>query len=281
MRTKTFAVDITQPLPARVRRNIGKFGLVVLAGQSVDAKFTHLFARHPHTKFVAIDPDPSQRGPLYNAVSNAPNASDLFFIQGPGAYLAGYLGALMAVRHPRSSGKLPPAVSLVGSYPKFDQNVLDPFRTGATDAVPGISVFERESHDLLDTAACRRIANHQIDLGSRVVVADSGACSAGALEAAGNRGIWAIAGDEDPSNLTREPWILASTTKNFGQAVGYAIRSYIRHTLPPGGHRDIRITSGDVPFLVTNLAIPSPIRATLERVTRQHMKHWAKLGGLK
>mgnify|MGYP000381998492 CR=1 FL=1 len=31
------------------------FDLVVLAGQSVDARFVHVFARHPHTTFVVVD----------------------------------------------------------------------------------------------------------------------------------------------------------------------------------------------------------------------------------
>src|SRR5436309_1135816 len=92
-----------------------------------------VFARHPHTKFVVVDPDPSVGGPLVDAVSNNRNASDLFFIEGPGAYLAGYLSALMAEKSP---GELPPTVSMVGSYWRMDQNVRNPFTSGATDAVP-------------------------------------------------------------------------------------------------------------------------------------------------
>jgi len=279
IQTKTFPINLKKPgLPERVRRNIGRFDLVLLAGQSVDARFTHVFGRHRHTTFVVIDPDPSIGGPLVNAVSNHPNASDLFFIEGPGATLAGYLSGLMAEKSP---GKQPLTVSMVGSYGPIDQNVRNPFRDGAKDAVPGIKVLEKESKDLEDPMVCEKIAKHQIDLGSRVVFADSGACGAGALEAAQAAGVWAIAGAEDPSSLTVEPWILGSTTKNFGRAVGYAIDSYLRHTLPPGGHRDIRIRSDDVGFLVTNQAVPKSVRARLEKVKQQRMKRWATLGGLK
>jgi SARP family transcriptional regulator, regulator of embCAB operon len=279
IQTQTFAINLKKPgLPGRVRRSIGEFDLVVLAGQFVDARFVHVFARHPHTKFVVVDPDPSDGGPLYTAVSNNPNASDLFFIEGPGAYLAGYLSALMAEKSP---GKLPPTVSMVGSYSRLDQNVTNLFKSGATDAVPGIRVRETESYDLEDPTVCGKIAIHQIDLGSRVVFADAGACGAGALEAAEEGGVWAVAGAEDPSNLTVEPWILGSTTKNYGKAVGYAIQSYLNHTLPPGGHRDIRIDSGTTLLAVTNSAVPKRIRKVLEWVRKQHMKHWATLGGLK
>src|SRR5437588_11108309 len=66
-----------------------------------------VFARHPHTKFVVVAPDPSVGGPLVESVSNNRNAADLFSIEGPGAYLAGYLSALMAEKSP---GKLPPGL---------------------------------------------------------------------------------------------------------------------------------------------------------------------------
>lgn len=78
IQAQTFATNLKKPgLPGRVRKSIGEFDLVVLAGQSVDARFVDVFARHPHTKFVVVDPDPSVGGPLVDAVSNNRNASDL------------------------------------------------------------------------------------------------------------------------------------------------------------------------------------------------------------
>ena len=61
--------------------------------------FVHEFKRlTPNTRFVVVDPDPVN-GPLYTAVSNNPNASDVFSREGPGARLAGFLGAGMAERN--------------------------------------------------------------------------------------------------------------------------------------------------------------------------------------
>ena len=279
IRTQTFPIDLAKPgllgLSKRARKSIGNFDLVLLAGQFVSSRFVREFKRRPDTRFVVLDPDPVN-GSLYNAVSNNRNASDLFFIEGPGAYLAGFLSALMAER--RTSGKLPLAVSMVGSYPWVNENVTSTFKEGARAAVPGIKVFEKESHDVLHPAVCEAIANHQIDRGSRVLYADAGACSVGALSAAETRGVWAVGGDQDPSDPTSGPRILGSTTKSLGQAVDYAIHSYLDHTLPPGGHRDIGIERGAVGFLVTNSAVPDSIGARLERVRQEHMKHWATLG---
>jgi DNA-binding SARP family transcriptional activator/basic membrane lipoprotein Med (substrate-binding protein (PBP1-ABC) superfamily) len=279
IRAHTFRIPLGKPgLPSRVRRSIGKFDLVLLAGQFVSARFTHEFARHPHTKFVVIDPDP-RKGQLFHAVSNSPNgnASDLFFLEGPGAYLAGYLSALMAEKSP---GKQRPAVSMVGSYPHVDENAINEFKSGARAAVHGIKVFTRESKSL-DPAVCEKIANDQIDSGSRVVYADAAACSPGAIEALEARGFWGIASDQDPSNPIVSPWILGSTTKSFGQAVDYAIQSYRAHTLPPGGHYDIPYERGaTADFKPTNPAIPKWMLGRLERVKGQQLKTWEKWGGL-
>ena len=93
--TQTFYIDPSKPLSRGLHKSIGNFDLVLLAGQFVGADFVHEFKRDPDTRFVIVDPDPIN-GPLYDAVSNNPNTSDVFFIEGPGARLAGFLGTLMA-----------------------------------------------------------------------------------------------------------------------------------------------------------------------------------------
>ena len=275
IRTRTMQIDPSRPLSGGVRKSIGNFDLVLLAGQFVGARFVREFARHRHTRFVVLDPDPVD-GSLYQAVSMNPNASDVFFIEGPGAYLAGFVSALVAAGGP---GKRPPAVSMIGSYPAVDENVTSTFRDGARAAVRGIRVFEQESHNIRDPAVCEAIANKQIDRGSSVVYADAGACSAGALAAAEARGVWGVAGDRDPHNPPVGPRILGYTVKNFRQEVGYAIRGYVDHTLPHRRHLDIGIERGAVDFVPTG--VPKRIRARFEREKQRHMKRWESLPKLK
>ena len=279
IRTQRFEINLSKPglsgLSKRALDNIGNFDLVLLAGQLVSSRFKREFERHPDTRFVVLDPDPVN-GSLYNAVSSNRNASDLFFIEGPGSYLAGVFSALMAERAP--SRKRPVTVSMVGSTPDLNDNVARTFMKAAKSAVPGIRVLENYSYDVSDPSKCERVANQQIDRGSDVIYAPAGACSAGALHAAQTRGVWFVAADQDPSDPIQGPRILGSTTKNFGQEVDYSIRSYLDHTLPPGGHRDIGIERGAVGFIVTNQeAVPAWITARIEQVKREHMKHWRSL----
>jgi basic membrane lipoprotein Med (substrate-binding protein (PBP1-ABC) superfamily) len=274
--TQVLPIDLAKPglggLSGRDRKSIGNFGLVLLAGQFVGAHFMHEFARHPHTRFVVIDPDPIN-GSLYTAVSSNPNTSDVFFAEGPGAYLAGVLSALMAKR--RSSGKRPVAISMVGSFPNVNVNVASPFKDGAKAAVPRIKVIENYSYSLTDQSKCERLANQQIAAGSVVVFADAGACSDGALSAAEFQGVWGVRADQAPSHPA-EPQILVSTMKNFGQEVDYAIRSYLERTLPRH-HLDIGIERGAVGIVGPNRRVPEWILRRIEQVKQKKMKFWATL----
>jgi basic membrane lipoprotein Med (substrate-binding protein (PBP1-ABC) superfamily)/DNA-binding SARP family transcriptional activator len=269
--TQTFAIDLSKPgLSPGVRRSIGDFGLVLLAGQFVDARFAHEIARHPDTRFVVMDPDPEDEpASLYSAVSRLQNATDVFFIEGPGAYLAGYLSALMAKR--RVSGKRPVVISLIAGDPRVNENPIGGFTHGASDAVPGVRILEDYSHDFSHPSVCAKIANRQIDQGSTSVFADAGACSVGALSAAGTRGVWGVGADEDKSYLGSQ--VLVSTVKRIDRAADYVIRSYLDGTLPQG-HLDIGIERDAVGIVGVSPVVPAPFRAKLEQVKRQHMKLW-------
>ena len=269
LQAQTFAIDLSKPgLSERVRRSIGNFDLVLLAGQFVDARFVHEIARHPHTRFVVMDPDPNAPV-LYSAVSKLKNATDVFFIEGPGAYLAGYLSALMAKR--RVTGKRPVVVSLIAGDPQVNENQIKGFTAGTADAVPGAVVLTDYSHDFSHPSVCEAIANGQIDKGSTAIFADAAACSIGALSVAGVRGVWGIGADQDMSYLG--PQILVSTVKRYDQAIDYVIRSYLDGTLPQG-HLDIGIERNAVGIASINPVVPASLRAKLVRVQQQHMPLW-------
>lgn len=270
VQTTTILIDLSKPgLDRRVRRSIGNFDLVLLAGQFVSARFVHEIARHPRTRFVVVDPDPSQTAAgLYSAVSRLSNATDIFFKEGPGAYLAGYLSVLMAKR--REPGKRP-IVSMIAGDSQVSENQRAGFRLGAHAADPGARVFIAYSDDSTHSSRCAAIANGQIDQGSTAVFADAGACSVGALLAAGTRGVWGVGADQDRSDLG--PQILVSTLKRLGRAVDYAIRSYLDGTLPQG-HLDVGIERGFVDIVGINRVVPASIRAKLEQVKQQNMKRW-------
>jgi DNA-binding SARP family transcriptional activator/basic membrane lipoprotein Med (substrate-binding protein (PBP1-ABC) superfamily) len=274
IQTQTFAIDPFAPLPPRVRTRIGKFGLVLLAGQFVANRFVGEFARHPLTQFLVVDPDPVN-GALFNAVTNNPNTRDVFFIEGPGARLAGYLSGLMAKK--QSSPSQPVVISEILVNDKVSVNVDAGFEWGASDAVRGIRVLKSYAGKSVAPAVCETIADKQIRRGSRVVFADAGACSAGALDAAQNAGVWAVAGDQDPSNPPNETQVIGYTVKDFGKEVDYAISHYLDHTLPHLHHFDIGIEQDAVNFVPTTTLVPKATLTKLEQYREKNMPRWRKM----
>ena len=154
---------------------------------------------------------------------------------------------------------------------RVNEHQVEGFSAGAATAVPGATVLVDYPHDFSHPSVCAAIANGQIDRGSTAVFADAGACSVGALSAAGVRGVWGIGADEDRSYIG--PQILVSTVKRLDRAVDYAIRSYLAGTLPQG-HLDIGIERGAVGIVGVNRVVPPSIRTRLERVQRQRMTLW-------
>jgi DNA-binding SARP family transcriptional activator len=276
--TQTFHIDLEKQglsgLSKSARQSIGNSGLVLLGGQFVGARFVGDFARHLRTRFVVLDPDP-ERKRLYTAVTRHPNTSDVFFTEGSGAYMAGFLSALMASRG--SSGKRP-VISMIGISKPVDSNVWGMFLEGAKKAVPGVEVLRDYSYDFQHPSKCASLASHQIERGSRVVYADAGGCSQGALTVVQeHRGVWGVEGDQAPDTNVG-PQIFGYTVKNFGQEVTYVIQNYVNHTLSPCHHVDIGIEVGAVDFKPITYLVPQRFLGMLEAVKNQQMprfRRWA------
>jgi basic membrane protein A len=250
-------------LPGSVRQRLDRLDLVLLAGPTVHDQFASEVAAHPDTRFVFLDPDPEFD---VSQLKRLPNYSDVFFIEGPPAYLAGYLSALVIKRETKNAA---PDVSFIGIDRAVSENQEGGFWSGATAA--GANVLIDYSHDVSHPAVCERIANRQIDHGSKAVYAASGTCGLGALSAAEVRGVWGIGADRDRSYLG--PHILVSTVKRLGQAVDYTIRGFLDGTLRQG-KSDIGIERDATNIVGINSRVPRDIRTKLANVKAQHMKRW-------
>ena len=272
LETKIFAIDPSDPrIPEQIRRSIGSFGLVLLAGPLVDDRFAHVIARHPHTRFAVIDPPNTATNdtPLYRAITKDANATDVFFSTGPAAYLAGYLSAQMGQR--RDHDKHQAVVSIIVSNPTLNQNEIAGFAAGVAEAGERTVVLPAgDARNASDPAVCARIANRQIEEGSTTVYADAGACSAGAVSAVEAHDVWGVG--SDPSQ--RGPQILVSAVKQLGRAVDDVITRYLEGTLPRG-HFDVGIEREAVAIVNLNKVVPARIRLKVADVRQQNMKRWA------
>ena len=215
------AADYIPNMTALARQG---FDLVIGVGFAQGDAIGKVAQRFPETKFAIIDVDQAF------VPGTPPNVEGLLFREEEVGYLAGYLAGLAEKRR-----EGPDAISAVGGMkePPVDRFIAGYF-AGAKKAVPGIKVFHDYSQDWDDQAKCKELALNQIARGSHVVFQVAGGCGLGALNAAGERGVWGIGVDADQSFLG--PHILTSAQKGVDAAVFQTIRKLQAGTFDGGGN---------------------------------------------
>jgi DNA-binding SARP family transcriptional activator/basic membrane lipoprotein Med (substrate-binding protein (PBP1-ABC) superfamily) len=240
-------------LSARLRS--GGFDLVLWPLGLTGPNFYDVVPLYPDTRFVFLDYCCVEGAEL----GGAPNATGLTLRADRAAHLAGYLSGLMEARRslPKGGGHM---VSVIVGEPNFPQESVwaRGFSAGARRALPGVDVRVDYSYEYDEREICERIANEQIDAGSGVVFAAAGECGLGALSAAGIRGVWAVAGDEDRSHLG--PHILASATKRFDRLVELSVSWYLEGRLRAGEDGELGLTEDAVAIVGISSEVPDDIR---------------------
>ena len=189
------------------------YDLVIGVGFAQGDAIGKVAQKFPKTKFAIIDVDQA-------FVPGKPaNVQGLLFREQEVGYLVGYLAGL---EEKRAAGK--DVISAVGGMkePPVDRFIAGYF-AGARKAAPGIETLLDYSQDWDDQAKCKELALNQIARGSQIVFQVAGGCGLGALNAAGERGVWGIGVDADQSFLG--PHILTSAQNGVDSAVFLTIKS--------------------------------------------------------
>jgi basic membrane protein A len=160
-------------------------------------------------------------------VCGAPNVLGLQFPSEEAGYLAGIVAAMMTETN---------TVSTVGgiSIPPVN-NWIAGFRQAVKDTNPDVRLLNAYSQDFVDQAKCKEIALDQIAQGSDVVFQVAGLCGLGALDAAGQEGVFGIGVDADQSFAG--DFILTSALKPLDLAVFETIKSAQDGTFEGGTNR--------------------------------------------
>ncbi|HYM64662.1 MAG TPA: BMP family ABC transporter substrate-binding protein [Gaiellaceae bacterium] len=156
-----------------------------------------------------------------------PNVLGLQFPSEEAGYLAGVVAAMVT-----KSG----TVSTVGgvSIPPVD-NWIAGFRQGVKDTNPDVKLLNAYSQDFVDQAKCKEIALDQIAQGSDVVFQVAGQCGLGALDAACEKGAFAIGVDADQSFAG--DCVITSALKPLELAVFETIKSAQDGSFEGGANR--------------------------------------------
>jgi basic membrane protein A len=187
------------------------YNIVISAGFLLGDATEQVAAQFPNTKFAITDYSVS------NFKSHPSNVEGLTYATQQNSYLIGCLAAHEAARKGSKN------ISAVGGLkiPSVDSFIAG-YRAGAAKCVKGTTVQVGYSQTFTDAAACKSIAENQIDAGSQVVFPVAGPCGNGALDAAKERGRWGVGVDVDQSFLGS--YILTSAVKKVDTGIFLAVK---------------------------------------------------------
>jgi basic membrane protein A len=187
------------------------YNIVISAGFLLNDATEQVATQFPDTKFAITDYS------VTNFKSKPSNIEGLTYATQQNSYLIGCLAAHVAASRGKKN------ISVVGGLkiPPVD-TFLAGYRAGALKCVPGTTVQIGYSQDFIDQAKCKSVATNQIDAGSQVVFGVAGPCGLGALDAAKERGRWAVGVDVDQSFLGTH--ILTSAVKRVDTGIFLAVK---------------------------------------------------------
>ena len=204
--------------------------LVIAIGFLIQPSVAEVAADATDVNFAGVDQffgEAPDCGGENQPVCGAPNVLGLQFPSEEAGYLAGIVAAMMT-----ETG----TVSTVGgiSIPPVN-NWIAGFRQAVKDTNPDVKLLNAYSQDFVDQAKCKEIALDQIAQGSDVVFQVAGLCGLGALDAAGQEGVFGIGVDADQSFAGDH--ILTSALKPLDLAVFETIKSAQDGTFEGGTNR--------------------------------------------
>jgi basic membrane protein A len=223
------------------------YDLVIAVGFLMTDAIDTVAPQFPNTKFAIIDVD-------QKSLKHKPqNVEGLIFREQEGGYLIGYLAGLVT-KH--QGGKQ--IVGVVGgiSIPPVNR-FAGGYKAGAKAADPGIKVLVDYSQDFVVQAKCKERALNQIAAGAQVIFADAGACGLGVLDAAKEKGIWALGGDADQSYLG--PQVLSSELKKVDVSVYSTINALVHNRFKGNGDALFTTANGGIGIGKISAKIPMTI----------------------
>jgi len=159
-------------------------------------------------------------------------------------------------------------ISAVGgvSIPPVNHYIAG-YKWAAAMEDPGIKVLVGYSNDFTDPAKCKGVANSQINQQkSDVVFQVAGGCGLGALQAAGQAGVYSIGVDADQKDADAS--VIASALKKVDVATYTAIQNVVQGKFQ-GGALTFSIANDGAGYAVDNFTVPSDLQAELDKIQQQ------------
>ena len=203
------------------------YDLVIAVGRSMADATREVADQYRRTEFAILDFD-------YPIDERLPNVQGVLFNELEAGYVAGYLASLAT-----ETGTIAGIGPAVGGY-------FSGFDRGARAADPTVEILRFDARGGTDPSECRSLAQAAIASGADVVFPLTFECSAGALDAVRDSGVWGIGVDVDQSFLGDH--VLTSTVKRVDVAVWDTVQAAINGAIEDavGTMSPYRLKGGNV-----------------------------------
>ena len=248
-------------MPNLTKYALKGYDLVIAVGFLEEQAVGQVAKKFPNTKFAIIDDSASVK-----ALKGLKNVEGLLYKEQEAGYLVGYLAGLFEQSEAKGLNSAN-VMSTVGglAIPPVDHYIAG-FQAGAKAANPGVKLLNGYSGDFVAQDKCQGLAQQQIAQGSDIVFQVAGQCGLGALNAARDKGLWAIGVDTDQSLQVGPKQLLASATKRVDVSVVDVIGQVVNNRFRGGKDLLLGVNENGVGIQGINSAVPARIKAKLKAV---------------
>jgi basic membrane protein A len=238
------------------------YDLVIGVGFLMQQTIGTVSAEFPNTHFAIVDGTPTDANG--NLVQRRNVASILFREQDAGAIVGLIAGMLEKSGQTKVRANTISAVGGV-SIPPVNRYIAG-YLWGAKREDSSIKTLIGYSNDFSDPSKCAGVAKGQMAAGADIVFAVAGGCGLGALQAAGQRGVYSIGVDTDQKGA--DPSVIASAVKRVDVAVYTIIEDVINNRFP-AGQDYFGLDNNGVGYAPGNLPLSPAIQAEVTKVEGQ------------
>ncbi|MGQ9815979.1 MAG: BMP family ABC transporter substrate-binding protein, partial [Candidatus Roseilinea sp.] len=219
--------------------------------------------KYPDKIFVNID---------FTLQNDKNTITSVDFVEEEGAYLAGVVAAL-ATTDTRLPGINPDKIigAVGGDVDPVIASFIFAYRNGARSIHPDIQVLEKSLGGVWDDPAKGKEAALQLfDQKADVVFQIAAASGLGVLQAARERGLYAIGVDTNQNDL-ESGHVIASDIKNVGKAIQEVYESIRNGTYKPGAVLEYGIKQGgvDIALEAKQPVLPQDIQDKVLEIRQQ------------
>src|SRR3989441_6770763 len=131
---------------------------------------------------------------------------------------------------------------------------------------PSIDVKVGYSNNFTDPAKCKGVAQSQINAGADVIFQVAGGCGLGALQAAGQAGVYSVGVDADQKDA--DPSVIASALKKVDVATYTAIKNVVNNQFQAGA-LTFSIAHDGAGYAIDNFDVPAELKTELDKIQAQ------------